>query len=401
MRICFLIGSVDISGGSYVIFQHAQHLHSSGHKVVLGIQLPFTNETTSWHPAARELQLLHIDEAADKEFDIVIATWWRTALELPRFKSIHYIYFVQSIESRFYNESEEPLRKLVDSTYSLPLHFVTEATWIKEYLLTNYDKKSSLVKNGIRKDFYTPQGPTAAPKLKNGGIRVLIEGPFGVSFKNTGQTIKVVKQAHPSEIWVLTSTEINWLPGVDRVFSRVPITEVANIYRSCDVIVKLSYIEGMFGPPLELFHCGGTAIVYEVTGHDEYIQHGVNGLVARKDDEETVVKFIERLGNDPSYLEELKRSSLETATKWPSWNQSSKAFLDFLERINKYNTMNIIDELDQKAANAWKTYSKNENSRLKLAPSLRYRNRLHLIFESLPIKIKSFLRRIKYTFEIF
>jgi hypothetical protein len=38
------------------------------------------------------------------------------------------------------------------------------------------------------------------------------------------------------------------------------------VYRSCDILGKLSYVEGMFGPPLEMFHCGWTAIVYNVTG---------------------------------------------------------------------------------------------------------------------------------------
>lgn len=42
----------------------------------------------------------------------------------------------------------------------------------------------------------------------------------------------------------------------------------------------------MFGPPLEMFHCGGTSIVYDVTGHDEYIVHDKNGLVAKTDDDE-------------------------------------------------------------------------------------------------------------------
>jgi hypothetical protein len=55
---------------------------------------------------------------------------------------------------------------------------------------------------------------------------------------------------------------------------------MASVYRSCDDILKLSLVESMFGPPLEMFHCGGTAIVYNVTGHDEYIVHGRNALVA-------------------------------------------------------------------------------------------------------------------------
>ena len=65
----------------------------------------------------------------------------------------------------------------------------------------------------------------------------------------------------------------------DRVFERVAVESTPVIYRSCDVLVKLSQVEGMYGPPLEMFHCGGTVVTYDVTGHEEYVEHGVNGLV--------------------------------------------------------------------------------------------------------------------------
>jgi len=94
-----------------------------------------------------------------------------------------------------------------------------------------------------------------------------------VFFKNVEKTIELCLQSDADEIWLLTSTEISEYPGVDKCFSRVAIEKTPEIYRSCDVLVKLSYVEGMFGPPLEMFHCGGTAIVYDVTGHDEYIKH--------------------------------------------------------------------------------------------------------------------------------
>ena len=83
----------------------------------------------------------------------------------------------------------------------------------------------------------------------------------------------------------MTASAVEAVAGVDRVFSRVPILETPRVYRSCDVLVKLSYIEGMFGPPLEMFHCGGTAIVYRVTGHEQYIRHDDNSLVVTPDDE--------------------------------------------------------------------------------------------------------------------
>jgi glycosyltransferase involved in cell wall biosynthesis len=106
-----------------------------------------------------------------------------------------------------------------------------------------------------------------------------VEGPLGVSYKNVEKTIELCRQAEVDEIWLLTSSEVTDYPGVNRCFSRVPITETAAIYRSCDLLVKLSYVEGMFGPPLEMFHCGGTALVYDVTGHDEYIRHQQNSIV--------------------------------------------------------------------------------------------------------------------------
>ena len=92
-------------------------------------------------------------------------------------------------------------------------------------------------------------------------------------------------------------------PGVNKCFSRIPIHKTAEIYRSCDVLVKLSYVEGMFGPPLEMFHCGGTAIVYDVTGHEEYIEDGKNAIVVKKDNEEEVVSWLKKLKCDPVFLE--------------------------------------------------------------------------------------------------
>ncbi len=69
---------------------------------------------------------------------------------------------------------------------------------------------------------------------------------------------------------------------------KIPVESTPVIYRSCDVLLKLSKVEGMFGPPLEMFHCGGTAITYDVTGSEEYLVSGRNSLVVPMDDEKAV-----------------------------------------------------------------------------------------------------------------
>ena len=340
MKIAFLIGSPDISGGSFVIFEHALRLMEYGHKVVMITEnsLSKDKKELDWHKRARTLEWLSFGQVNDKEisFDIVIATWWKTFYELHRVKSLQYAYFVQSIESKFYAASEKPLCKLVESTYALDVPIITEATWIKEYLNNNYHENAWLVKNGIRKDVYALNGDFIEPRNEN-KLRVLVEGPLHVDFKNVPKTIELCKKSNADEIWLLTSTEIDKVDGVDRVFSRVPVEKTADIYRSCDVIVKLSYVEGMFGPPLEMFHCGGTAIVYDVTGHDEYIVHNINGLVVKTDDDEQVVNYINELKKDRKKLNFLKSNAIKTANEWNNWDISAREFEKALFSIMDVN----------------------------------------------------------------
>ncbi len=334
MKIGFLLGSPDINGGTYVIFEHASRLNQMEHDVSILTEDVIHSDRYAWHPAANELEWITLKDASSIEFDTVIATWWQSVFLLEQLTARNFVYFVQSIESRFFsprNELEfatrdiDILKNWCENTYLFPLPVITEAKWIQHYLQEKFNRPSYLVLNGIRKDIYNENGVTEVPR-QSGKIRVLVEGPLGVFFKNVEKTIKLCQQANVDEIWLLTSSEVKEYPGVDRCFSRIPITKTAEIYRSCDVLVKLSYVEGMFGPPLEMFHCGGTAIVYDVTGHDEYIEHGKNSIVVKKDAESEVVDWLRTLKNDERILNQLKAGARETAHKWPDWDMVSHEF---------------------------------------------------------------------------
>jgi hypothetical protein len=332
MKIVFLVGGVAIGGGNYVTFQHALHAKAVGHEVTIAAMHQWTVADLAWHPALSEIELVSLSHLAERRFDIAVATWWRTALSIAEIDAGHYAYFVQSIESRFFPEDQQRQRELVDATYRMGLPVITEASWIKDHLRAFFGTGAYLARNGVLKSLYTIHGSTIAPRVP-GRLRVLVEGPFGVPIKNTARTVRLVREAAPAEIWLLTSSKVAWYPGVDRVFSQVPIQAVPPIYRSCDVIVKLSYVEGMFGPPLEMFHCGGTAVVYMVSGHDEYIIPNKNALVLPSDDEAGVVEQIRRLIQDPSLLANLKGEAEITAKNWPDWEHSSATFLSHLEEI--------------------------------------------------------------------
>lgn len=378
-KIAFLLGSPDIGGGTYVIFQHACNLKSYGLDVTIITELPVENSRLEWFPKAKELKWETYEDIKEKHlsFDLCIATWWKTCLSIGMVTAKQYVYFVQSIESRFPNPEDVALIGLIESIYTLPFKYITEATWIQTYLKDKHDQKSYLVKNGIDKKYFKHDGEKAAPKSKN--VRFLVEGPIDVAFKNVPKTISLLTESNAKEIWLLTSSSLNHYPGVDKVFSRIPINEVAKIYRSCDVIVKLSYVEGMFGPPLEMFHCGGTSIVYKVTGSEEYIVNGVNGIVIPKDDEKAVIEAINHLIEDTKYLNELKLNAQTTALNWPDWENSSKEYYTTLQAIfreeTETNTTRIRKHVDV-LYNIYVSISSHFNPQYKDSRNNRYLTRV-------------------------
>lgn len=399
MKVCFLVGSLAISGGTYVILQHAAHLRRLGHAVTLAVQEAFTADTLSWHDAAKELKCVAFADGQKDSYDVVIATWWKTALELPSFKAAHHAYFVQSIESRFYPAIERPLRRLVDRTYELPVHYATEATWIKAHLQSHFGQQAALVRNGIRKDIYTVDGPAISPRPLTGQPRVLIEGHFGVSFKNTALAVRLARRAGAKDIWLLTGSNVRWIPGVKRLFSKLPMTKTPEVYRSCDILVKLSTVEGMFGPPLEMFHCGGTALVFDVSGHDEYIRHDLNAVVVNTGDTAAVVDGVRSLLNDRPNLRRLQSGALQTAAMWPSWPQASQAFQRWIED-QVVGSESDIPECSRMIAAAWAEYGESERERLAHSPSVRLRYRVSKYLAQLPRRVQTLLQQGRMVWEV-
>jgi peptidoglycan/xylan/chitin deacetylase (PgdA/CDA1 family) len=366
-KVVFLIGSADISGGTYVIFEHASYCLERGCDVVMVPLHAVEPAHLEWHPKAKSFRWTSYDEIAKSGdyADLVVATWWATVFHMHKVRAHRHLYFVQSIESRFFSDDQLPLRKLVDATYTLPMPIITEAQWIKEYLVAHYGREVFIVRNGARKDIYTRDGEAIA-KRETGKLRVLVEGPVDVAFKNVPRTIDLCRRSKADEVWLLTSSQLASFPGCDRVFSRIPIQDVPSIYRSCDVIVKLSYVEGMFGPPLEMFHCGGTAITYDVTGYDEYIVHGENALVAKTDDEDSVVGYLNMLKTDPALLGRLKSNAISTAAAWPSWAQASELFMEAIHTLLKREPDTTISEVYRMARFYDEFYVVGEKYRLEL-----------------------------------
>lgn len=323
--VAFLIGSPDISGGTYVIFQHALWLKEHGVGVTIVPLFPLESAAADWHPALSELEFASFEEVAGNRFDLAIATWWRTVYELPRLRFRHAAYFVQSMEPRLEVEHSPAETGLAELTYTFGLPMITIALWMQAYLAFQHQAPSFLVRNGIDKDLFSPDGPAESPRSE-GRFRLLVEGAVEPEMKGVKRAIQLAKEAGCEEVWLLTPSDIDGFEEADRVFSRLSVDQLGTIYRSCDALLKLSEVEGMYGPPLEMFHCGGTLITNDVTGHDEFVTHESNGIVVPMGDDDATISAIERLRTEPGLREALMEGASSTASEWPSWEQSSRDF---------------------------------------------------------------------------
>lgn len=333
LDVCFVIGSLGISGGTYVILEHAKYLQQHGASVTVIPTINSDKPPSKWHPALDEITVATFEDVADRTFDVVIPTWWPTVYELPKLQFRHAVYLVQSIESRFYAQSDNYSQAVMaEMTYRLGLPAITIARWMETYLSLEHGMPTFLVRNGISKERYSARGPAFVDR-EPGKVRALVEGPVGPSMKGVAEAIDACRTAGFAETWLLTSSEVKEVPGVDRVFSQIPAAETAFVYRSTDVLVKLSQVEGMYGPPLEMFHCGGTVATWDVTGCEEYVIDGYNGVIHQLGDFDGLQRSLRRLASDTEFLDELKANALGTAASWPDWERASQDFYAYLFAI--------------------------------------------------------------------
>ena len=336
MRVAFLVNDLQLSGGVGVVVQHARALSMiEGWDVTLVLVREETGP--SWH-GYEHLPHLHVrsrEQAIAEHYDLAVATWWETTFTLFEVPADRHAYFIQSLEDRFYHHDEAE-RMGAALTLDLPVAFITEARWIADTLAAlRPDASCHLVRNGIDKEIFRP--PEQPPVNASGPLRVLIEGSPSSWFKHVHQAIHAASAMNEPHHVTVVCGDRTALGDVvaDEVVGPLSHREMAELYGRTDVVLKLSSVEGMFGPPLEGFHGGATCVVTPVTGHEEYVEHGWNGMLTDWDDLRGTARQLDLLARDRELLQFLRGNALETARAWPSWEQSSQFMAGALRAIGR------------------------------------------------------------------
>ena len=78
-------------------------------------------------PSLSASPVLELDGARNERFDVAVATWWETTLQLHELAADRYAYFVQSMEDRFYGaDTAERAAAATDPRVSAALSSIAE-----------------------------------------------------------------------------------------------------------------------------------------------------------------------------------------------------------------------------------------------------------------------------------
>ena len=321
MKVAFLVPSLRLSGGLNVVVEHGSRLAADhGFDVTMVITHHPGEEPWPYDGLSR-VRVVDVDDGAGEQFDLAVATWWDTVAHLPSVDAKHAAYFVQSLEDRFFVEGD-PQGPLAGLTYRLGLPVITEARWIADvFAAAAPDVPCWYVRNGVNKDVFpeldevdpTPVGP----------LRILIEGNVDDHVKGVPEALEVVRRmTEPALVTVVAAKGASG-PVPATVIGPLAQRDLSDVMARTDVMLKLSRVEGMSGPPLEAFHRGATCVLTPVTGHDEYLQHGWNGLLTGWDDPVGTARQLDLLARDRRLLHFLRSNAAATARAWPGWDQAA------------------------------------------------------------------------------
>jgi glycosyltransferase involved in cell wall biosynthesis len=350
IKILIAVGSLSVSGGTNMILEYAYALKKAGANVYIGFMRGNASDA-GWHHLSKEFEIKNLATFNKQKFELGIMTWWKTVEPMFLINCDKYLYFVQSLESRFAINSEDIQEEIhAASTYLLGVPMVTVALWLQNVLTAVSASPVWRVKNGIdKKLFQILSTEELVLSQDSSDIRFLIEGAFGVPMKAVEQTLEQCQLLNLKSVTYVNPVQYNPRYSNIKYLNEVPISQMYGVYKQHDILIKMSRVEALALPPIEAFHAGCTAILSKVTGSEEYVKDGFNSMQVEVDDFAGLREKIKLIQNDNELLLTLKKGAIKTASEWPDINTTANEFASICFTILASEKLGNIKINDPKA----------------------------------------------------
>jgi asparagine synthase (glutamine-hydrolysing) len=335
--VTFLVGSMGVCGGMISIVQLAREFLLRG----LAVNVVTLSEELDPEVLNLPLQpLVYPDrETLVRLFppsDVVVATYWTTAHDyVPALKARYdflSVYFVQDYEAYFYPDSDGEKRRQIFATYELADHRIVKSKWLAGLIEQRHGTRCEIVPLGLDLGIFRTEGR----RLQRGApFRVVsVARPYERrrGFAEVSQAFRQIHRRRRDVELVFFGTPEEEMPvGLDFPYVNLGAIKdqnrVAELLRSCDVLIDSSLFQAFGRPGLEAMACGTACVLTGEGGVAEYARDGENCLLAPPRDGEAIAEATLRLLQDEALRKRLSVGGVATAGRF-SHVQESERHLD-------------------------------------------------------------------------
>jgi glycosyltransferase involved in cell wall biosynthesis len=248
--------------------------------------------------------------------DLAVATGRHSAARLAGFPDARHAVLMMDMEDRSLPAGGAEAAAAA-AVLTLPLAVLVPARWMAEQLAQLRDSAAPavrVVRPGLDHAVF------AAPPERDDRrrLRVLVLGTEGAELDAALSAANAMRE-----------------PALVRHLEPAAVApeQRAEAYAEADVVLSLAHVAGLLRAPLEAFACGATAVATPVTGLDEYLVDGRNGLLAAWDDERGTSRRLDLLARDRDLLHRLRTAAWETARAWPSTRDATAGLVAALREV--------------------------------------------------------------------
>lgn len=275
------------AGGFRVMYEYANRLSDLGYDVhityplktkYMEYRLPYIIRlvlsylegfrTSKWFEFSPNITMSYANSVNDrnvKDSDIVIATWWTTAVDMGFLSSKkgQKINFIQGYENWTGHEDE------LHSSYNMKdVTNIVVASYLKEIVAKYTDNSIILIPNAIDKEKYRILNSI---KDRNSLTICMLYSIQEIKGSSYGlEALFKVKEKYPElkvELFGICPSPDNLPDWI--TFYRDP-NNLSSIYNRNAIFISNSLTEGMALTPMEAMFCGCAAILTDIEGHAEY-----------------------------------------------------------------------------------------------------------------------------------
>ena len=352
-KITFPLEGFNLGGGIRIVIQVANALAKKGHRVRIvvpdyaaippfklddSVQLEI-KRTRGAKLLRKVYYLLNLSLTSTRETDICFATGFKTSYYVClskwlRFSRARLAYLVQHYEALSHAGTggvrTRVLSFLARLSYRLPLKRIVVSHWVKDMIA---DENAVLIRCGIDLSTFRP-GNGTRKDAADFVVGTIAGGSVWKGYRVFLDAMNQMSDEHKRNMKVIVATpfQVGLPSGVAAQLLKPAFDgELASFYRSCDVFVCSSLLEGFGLPGLEAMACGVAVITTACGGVSEYASNS-NCLMVSPGDSRAIAESIVKLRENCSLRSRLRENALETSSLF-SVEKMSAEYVSLIEEL--------------------------------------------------------------------